>query len=275
MIIQSHCKINLGLQILKKRDDGFHDLSTIMYPIVGKPDIVELLWSSRNSFTSSGIIVDCEDDKNLCMKALRLMQSRYDIGFAKVLLHKQIPFGAGLGGGSANAVAVLKLVNREFQLNLSDDILCNLAAELGSDTPFFVTQKPALASSRGEILNPIDVDLSQYYIYIVKPPIAISTAMAYGGVTAKHSKINLLEAVKQPIEQWKNLIVNDFEDSLFQKFEELKKIKQKFYDAGALYSSMSGSGSAMFGVFDKSIGKQLESSAADTFEHLWHIEKSI
>lgn len=265
MITTSHCKINIGLQVLKKRIDGFHDLSTVMYPIVGASDIVELRRSDCDGFISSGIAVDCPTDKNLCMRALRLMQNRYGIGRAEILLHKQIPFGAGLGGGSANAVAVLKLVNDEFELGLQNDTMVDLAAQLGSDTPFFVEQRPMLATSRGEILEPIEVDLSRYYIYIVKPNIAISTAMAYESVTPKMSDIDLKEMIKRPVEQWKELIVNDFEASLFEKFGQLKQIKQNFYHAGALYASMSGSGSAVYGIF--------EAPAKSHFDDLWHVEK--
>lgn len=265
MIRTSHCKINIGLQILSKRSDGFHELSTIMYPIVQVGDLVELRAGSSNEFFSSGIIVDCPSDKNLCMKALRLMQERYGIPPSGVWLHKQIPFGAGLGGGSANAVAVLKLANDEFGLGLSDIILCDLAAELGSDTPFFVDQKPALATSRGEVLSPIDIDLGQYYIYIVKPDIAISTALAYSGVTPKQSEIELTEAVKLPVQNWKEMVKNDFEDHLFVKFPKLKQIKEELYQKGALFASLSGSGSAIYGIFDKPVEQKIED--------LWHVEK--
>lgn len=253
--------------MLKKRPDGFHDLNTVMYPILGASDIVELRRCDRDGFISSGIAVDCPTDKNLCMRALRLMQDRYGIGGVKILLHKQIPFGAGLGGGSANAVAVLKLVNDEFELGLGKDTLVDLAAQLGSDTPFFVEQRPMLATSRGEILEPVAVDLSNYYIYIVKPDIAISTAMAYTSVKPKMCDVDLKEVIKRPVEQWRDLIVNDFEESLFEKFEQLKQIKQDFYDSGALYASMSGSGSAVYGIFDAQVKRQ--------FDDLWYVEKPL
>lgn len=264
MITVSHCKINIGLNVIQKRADGYHELVTIMYPIVQKGDIVECLRGDVTSFTGSGIVVDCDIEKNLCVKALRLLQQRYGIVQARLFLHKQIPFGAGLGGGSANGVAALKILSTEFELDLDDEVLLGLAAELGSDTPFFVHEIPVVAKGRGEILTPIEVDLSHYYIVIVKPPVGVSTATAYSGVAPKEPPFDLQKAVREPIERWEKIICNDFEESVFDKLPELAKIKQKLYDIGAVYASMSGSGSAIYGIFE-------EMPKAD-IEYLWHVE---
>lgn len=251
MILNSNSKINLSLSTLSKRLDGFTEIETVMYPLPDTLcDIVEMVKSDSFEFSSSGILVDCSEKENLCVKAYTLMQKRFNLSPVKIHLHKQIPFGAGLGAGSANAVAVLKLCNSLFELDLGCETLENLAQELGSDTAFFVRNTPAIARGRGELLTPIEINLKGYYILIVKPDIGVSTAEAYKGVELHAPTIPIEEALKQPIERWKELLYNDFEPSIFAKLPLLAHLKQVLYDSGALFASMSGSGSTIYAIFD-------------------------
>jgi len=252
MISFSGCKINLGLNIVSRRTDGFHDLESLFYPVRGLCDIVEVQKSSAGEveFSSSGIVIDCPAEKNLCVRAFELMRARFGLREgARIHLRKKVPMGAGLGGGSANATAVLKIVNDLWQLGADDAALENLAAELGSDTAFFVRDVPAIATGKGEILQPYQVDLSGYYLLLVKPDAAISTPWAYSQITPGLWDVPLHEVVKLPVDRWKELLKNDFEEPIFNKFPELREIKQKLYSAGAAYASMSGSGSALYGLF--------------------------
>lgn len=250
MIYSSGCKINLGLNIIGRRSDGYHDIETVMYPISGIEDLIEIVECENYEFSSSGITVDCPTDKNLCTKAFRLMQNQFGIGNVKIHLHKNIPFGAGLGGGSANATAVIKALNDIFGLNLSIAELENLSAQIGSDTPFFVRNTPQIATGRGEILTPIDLSLSGLWIAIVKPDIAVSTAEAYAGITPRKPIKELRTTIKMPIKAWTENLVNDFEASVFKNHASLNEIKQGMYKKGAIYVAMSGSGSAIFGLFE-------------------------
>lgn len=250
MIELSGCKINLGLNVVARRADGYHDLETVMYPISTLRDVVEVQrGQGKDEFSQSGIVVDCPAEKNICLQALRLLQGRYGIGSARVHLHKVVPMGAGLGGGSANGVAVLKLCNSLWGLGLDGDTLRALALELGSDTAFFVDNTPALCQGRGDILTPLALNLSRYRIEIIKPEVSISTAEAYAGIVPKHPLRQISDIVQLPVEQWRGVLHNDFEDSVFARHPMLGDIKQQFYDRGALYASMSGSGSAIYGIF--------------------------
>ena len=186
---------------------------------------------------------------NLCVKAFRLLQYDYGISNVEIFLHKGIPSGAGLGGGSADAAFTLKMLVDIFQLPVSKEKMVEYALLLGSDVPFFLYNKPMYATSRGEVLSPIDLDLSPYQLKIVKPDIHISTKEAYAGVTPHESEVFLPEVLQQDVRMWKGAVVNDFEPSLFLKFPELKTVKEELYRDGALYASMSGSGSAFFGIF--------------------------
>lgn len=245
------CKINLGLSILSRREDNYHNIQSVMYPVQGLSDVVEILKTEEPGcqYTSSGIAVNCSDSKNLCVKAYELMRSRFDIGGVKIHLHKKVPFGAGLGGGSADAAAVLNILNELFELQLNNEQLCSMAAMLGCDVPFFVDSQPAVVSERGDVLTPIDFSLKGVNIVIVKPEVGISTAEAYAGVTPRIPKYLPSEVVAMECGTWRELLVNDFEQSLFPKYSELAHIKQSLYDSGAFYASMSGSGSAIFGLF--------------------------
>lgn len=245
-----NAKINLGLQIVRKRPDGYHDLQTVFVPTDFFTDTLEILPHSGDLLFSIESQEDLGDnDNNLCVKAFRLLQNDFGIEGVEIRLRKGIPTGAGLGGGSADAAFTLKMLAEIFQLPVSEEKLADYALQLGSDVPFFLYNKPMYATGRGEIMTPIDFDTSPWRIQIVKPDIHVSTKEAYAGITPKESDIYLPAILKQNIHTWKDLITNDFEESVFAKHPELRDIKEGLYRDGALYASMSGSGSALFGVF--------------------------
>ena len=250
MRIKANCKINLGLDILRRREDGYHDLATVMFPVLGLYDIVEVERADTDSFRNIGFTVDCDDKDNICLKALRLMQQRYNIGHAAITLDKRVPFGAGLGGGSSDGTTVLIALNEIFGLKLPEQQLIDLASELGSDTAFFVRNTPQLCEGRGEIMTPVNIDLSGLWLVIIKPEVSVSTREAYAGVCPTIPAIPLQERLQAPISEWQNTIKNDFEKSIFAIHPQLAEIKSELLSAGALYAAMSGSGSAMFALFD-------------------------
>ena len=250
MVIQANCKINLGLDVIRKREDGYHELATVMLPVVGLYDIVDVKPIACGvEFRGVGIEVDCPMDKNLCVRAARLMQERYNIGGVRIALDKRVPFGAGLGGGSSDATAVIIAINEIYNLGLDNVTLSTLAAELGSDTPFFVYNRPMLCTGRGEVMTPIDVDLSGLWLMVAKPAEGVSTAEAYRGVRPCAPAIPLTALLSRPIEEWQGSVKNDFEPHILAAHNEIQDIKTKMLDAGAVYVSMSGSGSAVFGLF--------------------------
>jgi 4-diphosphocytidyl-2-C-methyl-D-erythritol kinase len=252
MIIRANCKINLGLDILRRREDGFHDLETVMIPVLGVYDIVEVERLERCSvFEQNGLVVDCSADDNLCMKALHLMQRLYGVGSAYIRLDKQIPFGAGLGGGSSDATAVILALNELYGLNLSEEKLIETAAMIGSDTAFFVRNTPQLCTGRGEKMTPIELPLQGKYLVLVKPAEGVSTKEAYSGVKPALPAVRLAEALQRPMGEWREVVKNDFEKHIFEAHPAIAKLKNAMYDAGAVYASMSGSGSAVFGIFDE------------------------
>lgn len=252
MIVYPNFKINIGLNIVRKRADGYHDLQTVFYPVDTICDELEInKIGSGLRLTVQNVENLCADEDNLCVKAFRLLQKHYPIDGVDIRLKKNIPFGAGLGGGSADAAFAIKVYNQLFNLDLTNEQLRQFVSQLGSDTAFFIDNSPAFAQGRGEIMKPINLDLSDYKIEIVKPEFSISTKEAYAGVTPHPAETDLMQSIQQPIEKWKTLIHNDFEDSLFVKYPQLQEMKQKFYDCGALYASLSGSGSAVYGIFRK------------------------
>ena len=269
MILQANCKINLGLNVLRKREDGYHELETVMLPVKGLYDIVEVeRIESGVVFEGVGIEVDCPDDKNLCVRAARLMQERYNIGGVAIKLDKRVPFGAGLGGGSSDATAVIMAINEIYNLELDNPTLASLAAELGSDTPFFVYNRAMLCKGRGEVMEQIDVDLSGLWLVVAKPESGVSTAEAYRGVRPATPETSLTELLKRPIEEWQGSVVNDFEPHILSAHKDIADIKYSLIDAGALYASMSGSGSAVFALF----GDEPELSLpTDIFVHVERI----
>ena len=269
MMIGANCKINLGLNVVRKREDGYHELETVMLPVKGLVDIVEVDARAKGvEYRSMGMDVDCPVEDNLCVRAARLMQQRYNIGGCSICLEKLIPYGAGLGGGSSDAAAVICAINDIYLLNLDKSELSALAAELGSDAPFFVYNRPMLCTGRGEIMTPVDVDLSGLWIVVAKPAVSVSTAEAYRGVTPAVPEIPLTQLLKLPIEEWQGRVKNDFEPHILAAYPEIRDIKTKMLDAGAVYVSMSGSGSAVFGLF----GKRPDIAFADdVFVHIEQI----
>ncbi|MBQ2374621.1 MAG: 4-(cytidine 5'-diphospho)-2-C-methyl-D-erythritol kinase [Alistipes sp.] len=252
MKIKANCKINIGLDVLRKRDDGFHDLSTVMYPVRGLYDEIEVepITAADNEFHSLGIVVDCPAEQNLCLKAARLIQQRYDVGRVRITLDKRVPFGAGLGGGSSDATAVLVAMNEIFSLSLDESELITLASQLGSDTAFFVRNTPQLCEGRGDVMTPVELDFHHLWLVLVKPDEGVSTREAYAGVKPMIPASSLVERLRQPMQKWQGSVKNDFEPSVFAAHPVIASIKQQLIDCGAVYASMSGSGSTVFGIFD-------------------------
>lgn len=248
MIVFPNAKINIGLNVVSKRDDGYHNLETIFYP-VKLADALELADSDKTSLSTTGIQINAEPEQNLILKAYRLLSTDYNLPALQFHLHKVIPFGAGLGGGSSDAAFTLKMLNEYFNLGLSSEKLEIYASQIGADCPFFIQNKPTFATGIGNEFHNIELNLSDYEIVILKPNISVSTPEAYKNVIPRNPKFRLNEIVKTPVDDWKNLIVNDFEKSVFQKYPQIAELKQLLYDLGANFSSMSGSGSAVFGIF--------------------------
>lgn len=254
MIVYPNCKINLGLHILRKRADGFHDLETVFYPI-RFTDILEVI-PDRNTkeqsvqYTQSGLSIDGDPAANLCVRAYELLKKEYPrLPAVRIYLHKKIPTGAGLGGGSADASFTLSLLNDYFKLEIPDLRLQELSLELGSDCPFFILNKPCYATGRGEILEPVAVDLAGYTLVIVNPGLHVSTAKAFAGVRPAIPAKSIKEIIAQPVSSWAEELVNDFEKPLFYEYPEIAAIKEELYHKGAVYASMSGSGSTVYGLF--------------------------
>ena len=246
------CKINLGLNVIRKRPDGYHDIETCFYP-VSWTDILEVIKSDVFQFNSSGISIPGSSEENLCAKAFQLLKHDFRLGNVKIHLHKIIPMGAGLGGGSSDAAHMLLVLNEVFELNLTQQELQKYAAHLGSDCSFFVQDKPMMGSGRGEILKPVDVQLNGKFVLIIKPDIHVSTADAYAGIKPLLPEIPLDVAIRRPVGEWRNSLVNHFEKTVFEKYPPIKKLKEQLYDSGALYASMSGSGSSVFGIFNSPV----------------------
>ena len=256
MILFPNCKINLGLHILRKRHDGFHDLETIFYPLQLQ-DALEVIHgdTSRDvEFSSSGLTLDVDATNNICVKAYHLLKADFpNLPPIKMHLHKAIPSGAGLGGGSADGAFTLLLLNKKFQLHLTEQQLIHYALQLGSDCPFFIKNRPCYASGRGEYLEPIELDLQNYTFTIVNPGIHINTGWAFKQLTPRADRISLRETIQMPLNEWKDALVNDFEAPIFQQYPEIARIKEDLYQAGAVYAAMSGSGSTVFALFQREL----------------------
>lgn len=248
MITFPNAKINLGLNIVEKRADGYHNLETIFYP-VGWKDALEVIPADAVSLTISGIPIAGEAEKNLVMKAYRLLREDYQLDNLAICLRKNIPFGAGLGGGSADGAFMLSLLNRYFNLQLTEEELAAYAVRLGADCPFFVYNRPVFATGIGDVIEPIEVGLGDNRIVIVKPDVAVPTAEAYSRVVPRRPAISLKTLIAAPVEEWRETVTNDFEASVFACHPELAELKALLYKKGALYASMSGSGSALYGIF--------------------------
>ncbi len=260
MILYPNAKINLGLSVLTKREDGFHNLETLFYPVEAR-DVLEIVESGSLQMHQYGIEYPGDPMDNLCVKAYKALAADFDIPPVAIHLYKKIPVGAGLGGGSSDAALTLRGLNEMFSLELSDERLADYAATLGSDCAFFIYNKPMLGTGRGEILEPVDIpSLEDYEIKLVYPPYFVSTAAAYGGIVPRDKRVasgekmdtrSIVEILQQPVECWKDSLVNDFEKTVFAKIPELAHYKDNLYEQGAVYASLSGSGSAFFGIFRK------------------------
>jgi 4-diphosphocytidyl-2-C-methyl-D-erythritol kinase len=263
MVLFPNCKINLGLNIIRKREDGYHDLETVFYPI-GLKDALEGIKSGISSsepgvmFTSSGLRVAGETGDNLCVRAWHLLKQDFpDLPGIQMHLHKTIPMGAGLGGGSSDGAFALRLINEICALHLSQEQLIHYALQLGSDCPFFILNKPCLATGRGEHMQPVALDLSPYSFVLVNPNIHVSTAEAFSKIIPQQPSHSISDIIQLPVHKWKELLVNDFEKTVSDLYPEIAAIKQELYNKGAAYASMTGSGSTVFALFDKATGHQL------------------
>ena len=250
MVLFPNAKINLGLNILRKREDGYHELETIFYPI-GLKDGLEFIENKQNkiNFTSSGLPLNIDPEENIVVKAYRLLAADHSLPGLDIHLHKVIPFGAGLGGGSSDAAFLLKGLNDYFELGLFVSQLKKYAVKLGADCSFFLENKPAFACGIGEQLQNINFSLSGYFILLVKPSFGVGTKEAYAGIKPSIPKKSLLDSIHLTPDNWQNCIVNDFEASVFPHFSAIAEIKTKLLEHGAIYASMSGSGSSVFGLF--------------------------
>lgn len=248
MISFPNAKINIGLNVVSKREDGYHNLETIFYP-VKLADVLEFTDSNEMQFSTSGIEIDGKPENNLILRAYQLLKKEFNIPQIQIHLHKIIPFSAGLGGGSSDAAFTLKMLNEYFDLKIPSTKLKYYATQIGADCPFFIENKPTFATGIGNQFQPVNLDLSEYKILIAKPNISVSTPDAFQDVTPSKPKFNLKDIENLPIEDWKDFINNDFEKSVFEKYPEIENLKQSLYKMGALFASMSGSGSAVFGIF--------------------------
>ena len=291
MICFPNAKINLGLHVVEKREDGYHNIETVFYPVPLKdaleivpfspsfPNEGEMVWSFQTppvfstlqtqyhdplvrkrgggesdfSFTQVGLSLDSLPEDNLVIKAFNLFKKRYDLPPLAVFLKKAIPFGAGLGGGSADAAFMLKLLNACTSQNLSDEELEKMSVEIGADCPFFIRNRPVVASGIGNMFESIELSLKGYTLCIIKPNLVVSTKDAYSSVKPAKPSTPLKEIVRLPVKEWKHLLKNDFEPGVFQKFPVIAEIKDYVYACGSVYASMSGSGSAVFGLFENDV----------------------
>ena len=279
MITNPNVKINLGLNVIRKREDGFHDLETLFVPYFGIHDTLEIITGDDYSRTSAAIFgkyapemiaqgisedgslmitiaraegVDWDPLKDLTAKAYYVLAEDFKLPPVKIFLEKTSPVGAGLGGGSADAAFALKMLNELCQLSLSDQQLAGYAARLGSDCPLFIYNRPMIGEGRGESLTEYPLDLSQYDLQVLTPEgVSVSTKDAYAGIRPHLPEVSLRDALARPVEEWADVLVNDFEETVFAKYPELAAIKRSLYDSGAVYASMSGSGSALFALYRK------------------------
>lgn len=284
MVVFPNCKINIGLYITDKRSDGYHNIETVFYPlpwhdalevlpltsqiqtVLEKDPSIKITYQTKDIlFVQSGLNIEGSATDNLCIKAFYLLKNKYSFPPVFIHLHKIIPSGAGLGGGSSDAAFTLKTIAKIFHLPVTGIELKQLALTLGSDCPFFIQNQPCIASGRGEELQSLSLDLTNYTFVLINPNIHISTAWAFPQIQPITPSINLQHIVQQPIETWKNVIYNDFEKPVFENYPIVKKIKDVLYDKGALYASLSGSGSTVYGIFSKKEKLDLNSFPSSYF----------
>lgn len=250
MIGFPNAKINIGLSITSKREDGYHNLASVFFP-VNWCDILEILPAKELIFKSSGITIPGDSKSNLCLKAYHILNQDFDLPPVEINLKKNIPIGAGLGGGSADGAYTLKLLNDLFVLKLSEEELEDRAKLLGSDCAFFIKNRPVFAEEKGDVFTELDLNLKGYYLLVVNPEIHIGTSEAYSGVTPQLSNLNYLELGKKDVKDWSESVKNDFEDSVFPHHKKIEQLKNDMYELGAEFASMTGSGSTVFGIFEQ------------------------
>jgi 4-diphosphocytidyl-2-C-methyl-D-erythritol kinase len=249
MLVFPNAKINIGLNITEKRSDGFHNISSVFYP-VNWTDALEITWSDTTSFSADGIAIPGNESENLCLKAFNMLSADYDLRPVHIHLLKAIPIGAGLGGGSADAAFTISTLNKLFDLNISEEKQIDYARRLGSDCAFFILNKPMYCYGKGDQFEITDLSLAGKWIVMVNPGIHISTVEAYSGVKPAQPETNLRTLTSSPVSTWKDTVRNDFEAGIFEKYPVLDEIKQSLYQKGALYAAMSGSGSTLYGIFE-------------------------
>ncbi len=254
MVLFPNAKINLGLNILRKRADGYHELETVFYPI-GLKDGLEFVENNKEvlRFSSSGIPLSIPDEDNIVFKAYRLLAADFTLPTLDIHLHKVIPSGAGLGGGSSDAAFFLKALNDYFHLGLSLEVLKSYALALGADCSFFLENRPVFATGIGEELSPIELSLKGYHLIVVKPPVEVNTKSAYAEIQPAIPNYSLVDALRNNPESWSGLVVNAFEQTVFARYPEIQKVKQQLLELGAVYAAMSGSGSAVYGIFKQDL----------------------
>ena len=281
MISFPNCKVNLGLNVTRRRQDGYHDIETVFYPLP-LTDVLEIIQDSSSSainqqgknnaatFITTGLPINGARDKNLCVKAYLLIQQDFPkLPPVHLYLHKLIPIGAGLGGGSADGAFTLKLLNTKFQLNLTTEQLLDYAIQLGSDCPFFILNRPCFATGRGEFLEAIELNLQTYSFVIVNPGTHINTSWAFQQLVPAQPRHSLRQTIQQPVSEWKDMLRNDFEEAVFKHHPELLPVKTTLYRSGAIYASLSGSGSCFYGIYPKNIFPDL--GLSPTFQ-VFHIK---
>ncbi len=273
MVLFPNAKINIGLNILRKRDDGYHDIETLFYPI-GLKDALEYVENGGNgiNFAGSGLNLNIDPETNIVVKAYRLLQEICTLPGLDIHLHKVIPFGAGLGGGSSDAAFFLRSLNDHFELNIPVEKIESIAGKLGADCAFFLENKAAYATGTGANLEPLDFSLKGHFLVLVNPPFDVDTKTAYSGVVPSEYPFNFKEIIGESISNWEGRIKNDFETTLFVKFPELAHLKSRLSDIGAVYASMSGSGSSVYGIFDRKPFVSLSDFSPGSF--IWQEELS-
>ena len=281
MISFPNCKINLGLHVTRRRQDGYHDIETVFYPLPIL-DVLEIIQHSSFStinaqhqnkgadFSTTGLPINGAAEKNLCVKAYQLIKQDFPkLPPVHIYLHKAIPIGAGLGGGSADGAFTLKLLNAKFQLKLTTEQQLDYAIQLGSDCPFFILNRPCFATGRGEFLEAVELNLENYSFVVINPGIHISTSWAFQQLIPAEPPLSIRNAIQQPVSEWKDILTNDFEEAVFKHHPELSLVKAGIYKSGAIYASLSGTGSCFYGIYPKHYLPNL--SFPDSFQIL-HIK---
>ena len=252
MLAFANAKINLGLNVIEKRADGYHNLETVFYP-VRLYDVVEITDAAEVSCQIRGIDIPGEMTDNICLKAFNLIQKDFEIPAQQLTLLKHIPVGAGLGGGSADAAFLIKLLNTKFKLGLTIAAMEDYARILGADCAFFIRNEPVFATEKGDRFAAISLDLSGYFMVLVKPPVHVATAAAFGTLKPAFPETGLKELIQLPVSEWRKSLKNDFEHTVFSKYPEIARIKEQLYHAGAKFALMSGSGSSVFAIFEQAV----------------------